>query len=69
MYDIKIKWNEFKAVVSAKSLSVSYLNADGNYFLFTTSGDFQLLCTVMLSSSEAVDFEDNYKNLANNILA
>jgi hypothetical protein len=66
-------WTNFKTIVNNKNLLVQMVEFDTTYELLAFDGAFQLRCTLYkneASQEDAVeDFEDNYKDNANQVLA
>lgn len=59
-----ILWADFKAFVTARSLSIQYVTYNNNYHLRAADGFFELGCIIPSDrnlSSDTVDFEDNFK--------
>lgn len=69
MIDIKTSWASFKAIVDTYDSTISYVDKNGNYYLFTIHESNNLTCILDKSSEDAEDFEDNYLTNSTLILA
>jgi hypothetical protein len=65
MQFIKVDWTEFKGYVDNLTLKIQYLENTETYRLYTFNGQFQLECMLEKGSTDATDFETNYKSDAN----
>jgi len=59
-------WTNYKALVASKTLSIQYESSDVDYKLYSAEGG-TFLWSIILNkgTSDATDFENNYKALAN----
>jgi len=63
---MNIPWTSFKEVVTAKQLSIHYIDTYDSYYLTAYDNRFEIRCQipkVSPASSDQSDFETNYKNL------
>lgn len=58
--EIKANWTDVKS----KELPISYVDRDGNYYLFITEEADRYTCIIDKLSADAADFEANYKEAA-----
>jgi len=60
---MEINWDEFKAFVSSRSLSIQWVIYNNNYWLKAFDGYFELSCILPTNSEipETLDFETNLK--------
>lgn len=66
MKGFQVDWNEFKAFVNDRNLSIQWLDWRGKYWMKAFDGAFELECVVdkvdtPADGSDQKDFEDNYK--------
>lgn len=66
--DIRISWDTFRDKVDSDSLAVTYIDKDGNYYLFAVKDLVQLICVLDKDGENAEEFETNYKMNAVSIL-
>lgn len=60
-------WEEFKSFVSTKNLEIQYeeISTPASYDIFADEEDIKYTCRLLKSSTDATDFETNYKDNAN----
>lgn len=58
---MKVCWDKFKTFINLKSLSIQYIDLDNQYWMKGFDGNFDLECFISKGSSDAIDFETNYK--------
>jgi hypothetical protein len=63
---ISVIWSDFKAFVTARSLSIQFLELTTRYELYGLDGIFQLYCQIPKNgNSDVTDFETNFKSKGN----
>jgi hypothetical protein len=55
-------WAKFKAYAAAKSLILLYTDSGSSYSIYAHDGGAQVQVSFLKPSSDATDFEDNYKS-------
>jgi hypothetical protein len=67
---MEIQWSEFKRIVNLKSLSIQWIELNGNYHLKGVDGAFILDCVLPIgvADSDTTDFETNFKTNGNKTL-
>lgn len=73
MNEIKLSWTDFKAMVSAKGLSMQYVMKGKDYYIWASEKSDKYCCYIFKEvtapdPSDQKDFEDNYKSDANKAL-
>lgn len=61
----KIDWSTFKSFIDVRNLSIQFLEHTSAYDLWATDGIVTYLCDIYKGSSDATDFESNYKSDGN----
>lgn len=70
--NITVGWTQIKEYADLKSLSIQYVDYNGNYYLSVIEGAFTLetiLSQEDPSNADLIDFEDNYKADGNQTVA
>ena len=64
---MQLLWNDFKAVVNARTVSPQYILVGPNYWIKLIDGAFQIECMIPADASapDTVDFLANYQSLCN----
>lgn len=62
--NISITWQYIQGLTGL----MQYVLANGNYYIFLISNEIQYTCVLVVGSSDAADFESNYKNTAINLV-
>lgn len=64
---ITVDWKTFKSYVDARSISVQFVDANGNYYMKAIFDKFELSCILnkSLNSDDTAEFEANYKGNGN----
>lgn len=64
---IQAGWNDLKAFVDARSVSIQWLDLGGNYYLHAFDGPFELRCVLSktLNADDVAVFEASYKAAGN----
>jgi hypothetical protein len=68
MTTINLNWPDFKSFVDQRSVSIQWLDIDGNYYLYAYDGPFSAACLIPKNtpaSANQTDFENNYKTAGN----
>lgn len=70
MANIKSNWSKIRELLDSNQITLSYIEAEGNYYLYSSplSGGYSLICVVETSSGDASDFEGSYKNASTMIV-
>src|SRR5574343_1493265 len=64
----ELPWTSFKAFVSARNLSIQYVDVDDHYLMWAYDGPMSFECKLYKSASattDKLDFENNFKSLGN----
>lgn len=61
--DIAVSWSKLKA----KGLSLYYSDRNDNYYVFSVTELWVYDCVLPKGSSDAIDFENNYKGSAESL--
>lgn len=57
MISLKATWSSIKA----RELPLRYAQANGNYYIYCNSDTAEYCCVIGVGSSDAIDFDENYK--------
>lgn len=60
-----VSWSIFKDFVNERSLSIQWIDLNDTYWCKAIDGNFNLECSVFKNTSDATDFETNYKDSGN----
>lgn len=64
--EINLNWTDFKEEVNSRSIPLQSIEQDSFYLLIAFDGNLGISCKVPKDdSADHIDFETNYKNLAN----
>lgn len=69
---IEKNWLEFKNIVNTKLIKIQFEERQNKYRLWATEGNDRYECSIRMSdpsSEDQLDFENNYKDDCNNIIA
>lgn len=58
-------WSEYKSVIASKSLLIQYSETAYTYEIYASESAFLWAISLLKGSSDATDFENNYKASAN----
>lgn len=61
---ITITWQKLKN----KELPLSYVEANGNAYIYATSGSVDFNCVIDLISEDGLDWTENYKDQATSLV-
>lgn len=61
--DIKVDWPQMRNMAD-----ITYIDKNGNYYLFANREQIYLVCVLDKESKEASEFEKYYKSSATNII-
>lgn len=61
MQDLRITWIRLQEKLELGSAVVTYIDANGNYYLYSLISGIRFVCVLDKSSDHASEFEDNYK--------
>lgn len=68
---LKVTWAQLKQAVVSKNLSIQYTQDDNSYIITAVDGALVIQTVIPVinpSSPDQLDFETNFKNIANNLI-
>lgn len=66
--NLNIQWSDLKEFATSRSISIQYIIANGQYYLFASDGPMQVTAQILMDGSQSddqTDFETNFKPNAN----
>jgi 5-hydroxyisourate hydrolase-like protein (transthyretin family) len=63
--DLSLNWDSFKSIVVDKRLFIQYVDLNNKYYVYASDEPFIYLVTVDKGTTEATDFDENFKSEAN----
>lgn len=64
MKEVSLVWSEFKIQVVSRMMNAQWVDL-GDYSLIAFDGQLMFTCTLVKGTSDAIDFETNYKDIWN----
>lgn len=59
--ELRIQWLPFRNTADGFNLTISYIDMNGNYYLFVEHNQNRLVCVLQKGTANAVEFEQNYR--------
>lgn len=67
---MEVSWTELKSFADSRKLSIQWIDLFNRYYLSAFDGYFALQCNLLKTAGDdQTDFENNYKNAGNKLLA
>lgn len=66
MFSINLQYSAF--ITKVGEATIKYADTRGNYYLYVVVGDTEYTCAIDKRSSDAQDFEVNYKDESTSII-